>query len=65
MVPQIFKNLLQLVGGGAMVMVIIAIILYLLQVIPTKAVTGFIVWTLGGASTGALLGLVYSHIFNK
>ncbi|WP_299458921.1 hypothetical protein [uncultured Microscilla sp.] len=65
MVPQIFKNLLQLVGGGTMIVVIIAIILYLLQVIPTEAVTSFIVWTLGSASAGTLLGLVYSHIFNK
>lgn len=65
MTPQILKDLLQLVGGGAMMVIVSAIILYWLKIIPSEAVTGFIAWTLGGASVGTLLGLLYQRISSK
>ncbi|HAS43943.1 MAG TPA: hypothetical protein DCS93_25930 [Microscillaceae bacterium] len=55
---NLFKDLLNIVGGGGIMIIVLAIILYWAKVIPPKDVMVFIVWAIGSASVGTLIGLL-------
>ena len=65
MQSNLFKDLLNIVGGGAMIVIVLAVILYWMKVIPPEDVTVFIVWAIGSASVGTLIGLLYKTIDQK
>ncbi len=62
---NLFKDLINIVGGGGLVIILIALALYWMQVIPPKEITIFIVWALGSAGVGTLIGLLYQKTNQK
>lgn len=65
MLPNIVQDLLKIVGGGAVIVIVLAVMLQQINVIPTEDVMVFIVWSLGSASLGTLLGLIFYGLSNK
>lgn len=58
MQPKIIQDLLKIVGSGGMMIIVLAIVLQWTKMIPSEDVMAFIVWGLGSASVGVLIGLL-------
>lgn len=58
MQSDLIKDLFNIVGGGGVMVIVLAVILYWAKVIPSEDVIIFIIWALGSASVGTLIGLL-------
>lgn len=58
MLPNIVQDLLKIVGGGGMMIIVLAITLQWIKIIPSEEVMSFIVWALGCSGVGTLIGLL-------
>ncbi|OJJ16444.1 hypothetical protein BKI52_34730 [marine bacterium AO1-C] len=55
----LFKDLLNIVGGGGVMVIVLAVSLHWMKFLPADDVMVFIVGGLGSASIGTLIGLLY------
>lgn len=58
MLPNIVQDLLKIVGGGGMMIIVLAITLQWINIIPDEEVMSFIVWALGCSVISTLVGLL-------
>ena len=58
MQSDLIKDLFKIVGGGGVMVIVLAVIFHWMKIIPPQDVMIFIIWALGSASVGTLIGLL-------